>query len=68
LPVSNPMLKATMVSALEAIIRYTAFKSCFHIQLAPLHRGAAAVRGVADAPGDARGGGGRHLGWPRRAG
>jgi hypothetical protein len=39
LPASKPELKACLVSALETRIWGTAFKICFPIQLAPLHRG-----------------------------
>jgi len=39
LTVSKPVLKAPMVSALETIISFTAFKLCFQILLAPLRRG-----------------------------
>jgi len=39
LVVSKPELKAPLVSVLETKTRYTAFKCCFQIQLAPLHQG-----------------------------
>jgi len=39
LTVSIPVLKALMVSALEASIRLTACTSCFQSKLAPLQRG-----------------------------
>jgi hypothetical protein len=39
LPVSEPELKAPMISALETIISSTSFNFCFQFQLAPLHRG-----------------------------
>ena len=45
LPVSNPVLKAPMVSALGARIGRAAFKLCFQFQLAPLCEGG--TRGVA---------------------
>jgi len=37
LTVSEPVLKAPMVSALETKIRCSAFKFCFQFQLVPLH-------------------------------
>jgi len=36
---SKPVVKSSTVSALKTSIRRTAFKLCFHIQLAPLHTG-----------------------------
>jgi len=48
----NPMLKAPGIKRVETKLLCTAFKRCFQIQLAPLHKG---TRG-------ARGGGGGHGG------
>ena len=48
LTVSKPVLKAPVVSALETMIRYIAFKVCFQFQLTPLHPGG---RGVGDVGG-----------------
>jgi hypothetical protein len=39
LPVSKPVLKAPMVSALETGLSLNAFKCCFQSQFAPLHQG-----------------------------
>ena len=41
LTVSKPVLEAPMVPALDTIIRRSAFKLCFRIQLAPLNHGRA---------------------------
>jgi len=39
LTASKSVLEAPMVSAIETRICWTAFKLCFHVQLAPLHQG-----------------------------
>ena len=48
LTVTKPVLKASMASALETILSYTAFHVCFELQLAPLHL-AVATAAAADA-------------------
>jgi hypothetical protein len=45
LPVSNPELKARLVSTIETKIKWTACKRCFRIQCTPLQRGAHEWRG-----------------------
>jgi hypothetical protein len=52
LTVSNPGLKARLVSDLETKMRQTAFKLCFQFQLAPLHRVIAPYVKAVDPNGD----------------
>ena len=64
LTVSTPVLKARLVSALEAKMSRTAFKGCFQFQLAPLQPGGARTRAAAgpthaQLPADAGQGGER---------
>ena len=43
LTISKPVLKASMVSALETRTSLTAFNGCFQFKLAPLHLGGGAA-------------------------
>jgi hypothetical protein len=50
MPVSIPVLKAPMVSALGTRISWTAFTLCFQIQPAPLHPGGPGAPSASGAP------------------